>query len=62
MSKGFASGIIAGAVIGATIGMLVDPMNDKQHKKFKEIAITDAGCTVACHCGEDTLGILFVRK
>lgn len=29
---------------------------------FKEIAITDAGCTVACHCGEDTLGILFIRK
>ena len=34
----------------------------KQHKKLKEVAITDAGCTVACHCGEDTLGILFIRK
>lgn len=34
----------------------------KKHKQFKEIAVTDAGCTVACHCGEDTLGILFIRK
>lgn len=35
-------------------------LKDKSH--FKEIAITDAGCTVACHCGEDTLGVLFIRK
>ncbi len=34
----------------------------KKNGSFKEIAITDAGCTVACHCGEDTLGILFIRK
>lgn len=34
----------------------------KKYKDFKEIAVTDAGCTVACHCGEDTLGILFIRK
>lgn len=34
----------------------------KKYRQFSEIAITDAGCTVACHCGEDTLGILFVRK
>lgn len=34
----------------------------KRYKNFKEIAVTDAGCTVACHCGEDTLGILFIRK
>lgn len=34
----------------------------KKYKNFKEIAATDAGCTVACHCGEDTLGILFIRK
>lgn len=33
-----------------------------KYKDFKEIAVTDAGCTVACHCGEDTLGILFIRK
>ncbi len=34
----------------------------KKYKNFKEIDATDAGCTVACHCGEDTLGILFIRK
>lgn len=34
----------------------------QKYKAFNEIATTDAGCTVACHCGEDTLGILFIRK
>ena len=34
----------------------------KNNGSFSEIAVTDAGCTVACHCGEDTLGILFIRK
>lgn len=34
----------------------------RKYKDFKEIATTDAGCTVTCHCGEDTLGILFIRK
>ncbi len=34
----------------------------KNNSNFKEIAITDAGCTVACHCGEDTIGVLFIRK
>lgn len=34
----------------------------KNNGAFKEVAMTDAGCTVACHCGEDTLGILFIRK
>lgn len=34
----------------------------KKYRNFNEIAVTDAGCTVACHCGEDTLGVLFIRK
>lgn len=34
----------------------------KKFDMFKEVAVTDAGCTVACHCGEDTIGILFIRK
>ena len=29
---------------------------------FKEIVETTAGCTISCHCGPSTLGILFVRK
>ena len=29
---------------------------------FREIIHTDAGCTVSCHCGPNTLGVLFLRK
>ena len=29
---------------------------------FKEIIHTRAGCTVSCHCGPGTLGVLFYRK
>lgn len=29
---------------------------------FKNVYITRAGCTVSCHCGRNTLGVLFVRK
>lgn len=29
---------------------------------FKEVLITRASCTITSHCGENTLGILFVRK
>ena len=29
---------------------------------FQTVYETDAGCTVSCHCGPGTLGVLFVRK
>lgn len=29
---------------------------------FKEVCVTRAGCTVSCHCGPGTLGILYLRK
>ncbi len=29
---------------------------------FTELMETTAGCTVSCHCGPGTLGILFIRK
>ena len=29
---------------------------------FKTTYWTEAGCTVSCHCGPGTLGVLFVRK
>ena len=29
---------------------------------FEEIIWAEAGCTVSCHCGPGTLGVLFVRK
>lgn len=33
-----------------------------QYGNFKNIYETDTGCTVSCHCGPGTLGVLFVRK
>ncbi len=29
---------------------------------FEHVYETTAGCTISCHCGEGTLGILYVRK
>ncbi len=34
----------------------------KQYGNFRNIYETTAGCTISCHCGPSTLGILFVRK
>ncbi len=34
----------------------------KQCASFTETLETKAGCTVSCHCGPGTLGVLFVRK
>ncbi len=32
------------------------------HGHFQTVYETQAGCTVSCHCGPGTLGVLFVRK
>lgn len=34
----------------------------QENNCFSHIYETTAGCTVSCHCGPGTLGILFVRK
>ena len=34
----------------------------KQYGHFETVYETLAGCTVSCHCGPATLGVLFVRK
>lgn len=34
----------------------------RQYGHFDTILETTAGCTVSCHCGPGTLGVLFVRK
>ena len=34
----------------------------EQYGNFENVYETQAGCTVSCHCGPDTLGVLFVRK
>jgi len=33
-----------------------------RYARFNEIIETKAGCTISCHCGPRTLGILFIRK
>lgn len=33
-----------------------------EYANFKTTYETNAGCTVSCHCGPGTLGVLFVRK
>ena len=34
----------------------------KSKNYFEEILITEAGCVVTSHCGESTLGILYIEK
>ena len=33
-----------------------------EHGDFENVYWTMAGCTISCHCGPGTLGVLFVRK
>lgn len=33
-----------------------------EYGHFAEVYETDAGCTVSCHCGPGTLGVLFIRS
>ncbi len=34
----------------------------REYGHFQNVYETSAGCTVSCHCGPGTLGVLFVRK
>ena len=34
----------------------------RNHGHFESVHHTTAGCTVSCHCGPGTLGIIFARK
>ena len=34
----------------------------EKYGNFEEVYQTTAGCTVSCHCGPGTLGVLFIRK
>lgn len=33
-----------------------------EYSNFENVYWTEAGCTISCHCGPGTLGVLFVRK
>ena len=39
---------------------VLDAVNAYGH--FETVYETNAGCTISCHCGPGTLGILFIRK
>jgi len=42
---------------------IVDYLKNKlKESGFKNINPTHAGCTIASHCGENTLGVLFIAK
>ncbi len=60
-------------VAGETLFVTYTPVTDECHTAvmdavkehgsyFDSILETTAGCTVSCHCGPGTLGVLFVRK
>lgn len=34
----------------------------QEEKEFQNIYVTRASCTISCHCGPNTLGILFETK
>lgn len=34
----------------------------EEYGDFENVYWTEAGCTISCHCGPATLGVLFVRK
>lgn len=33
-----------------------------RYQPFAEVLVTTAQCTISCHCGPNTLGILYIRK
>ncbi len=45
---------------GASLNSVKDAVASYGH--FENVYETTAGCTVSCHCGPSTLGVLFVRK
>ncbi len=34
----------------------------REYNRFETVCEATAGCTISCHCGPGTLGLLFVRK
>jgi len=41
---------------------IVEAVRKRLTSVFDEVLETTAGCTIACHCGKNTLGILFYNK
>ena len=34
----------------------------EQDGRFEQIIVARAGCTVACHCGPNTVGVMFFKN
>lgn len=47
-------------VTDACLDAVKDAINTYGH--FDQVIESTAGCTISCHCGPGTLGVLFVRK
>ena len=45
----------------ATDGMIEEAKKALEERGFKEIYLTTAGSTITSHCGENTLGILYMN-
>lgn len=43
-------------------GLQVVRQKIAEYGHFTDVLETNAGCTVSCHCGPGTLGVLFIRK
>lgn len=42
------------------VNQVKQQLQEKEY--FKEIIVTRAGCTISCHCGPNTLGILYYMR
>ncbi len=57
---------------GATLFVTKTPVTEESYQavldavntygNFRQVYETDAGCTISCHCGPGTLGLIFLRK
>ncbi len=57
---------------GATLFITKTPVTEESYQavldavntygSFRQVYETDAGCTISCHCGPGTLGLIFLRK
>ena len=50
----------SGGVAEDTLAQLTELV--KSLAPFREVFLTQAGCTVSSHCGPGTLGVLFLRR
>ena len=39
---------------------VIEMVKEKNH--FQEILTSVAGCTISCHCGPNTLGLMYIEK